>query len=120
MTRILGRSTACAAPAAIARWDVSIAENQATATTAPPVKLLLRVDEARAVLSLNRNAMYRLLMSEVIYSFKEGGVRLIPAAELQTYVERRMAEKRPITSVPPLPRMLHLGKGRSKGVSHGS
>lgn len=99
---------------------MSIAEKQAAATTAPPVKLLLRVDEARAVLSLNRNAMYRLLMSEVIYSFKEGGVRLIPVSELQTYVERRLAEKRPITSMPLLPRMLHLSQGRSKGESHGS
>jgi excisionase family DNA binding protein len=84
------------------------------AATAPPTKLLLRVDEARAMLSLNRNAMYRLLMSGAIYSFKEGGVRLIPAAELAAYVERHLSERPPITAAVPAlrhpPRLLSRGK----------
>jgi len=86
---------------------------------AQPTKLLLRVDEARAILSLNRNAMYRLLMSEAIYSFKEGGVRLIPAAELAAYVERRMAERQSGAAAPALRRVLRLAAVRGRGADHG-
>jgi excisionase family DNA binding protein len=73
------------------------AEPMTTIDPAPPAasqKLLLRVDEARALLSLNRTQMYRLLMAGSIYSFKEGAIRLIPRAELDAYVERRTAEGR--------------------------
>jgi hypothetical protein len=90
------------------------------ASIASPGKLLLRVDEARAVLSLNRNAMYRLLMSETIYSFKEGGVRLIPASELAAYVERRMAERSPIAGAAlALRPVLRSAVGRGTGSGYG-
>lgn len=114
----LGKSSTHASPVARARRRLDTAENQAM-VSASPGKLLLRVDEARAVLSLNRNAMYRLLMSETIYSFKEGGVRLIPAAELAAYVERRMAERQSTATAPALRQVLCLATGHGKGSSYG-
>jgi hypothetical protein len=119
MMKALGKSSTNAVPVAKARRGLDTAETQAMGSTAPPVKLLLRVDEARAVLSLNRNAMYRLLMSETIYSFKEGGVRLIPAAELAAYVERRMAERQSIAAAPALRQVLRLAVSHGKGSGYG-
>jgi len=123
MAEIGTGSAAWTVTEATPRWGMCAEEGGVTTATPPSMKLLLRVDEARAVLSLNRNAMYRLLMSEAIYSFKEGGVRLVPAAELEAYVARRvaerLAERHPIAAASAPRQAMRPADGRGTGVAHG-
>ena len=58
---------------------------------APPVKLLLTVDEAAAALSLGRTFTCRLIAAGQIASVKVGARRLIPVTALQAFVERLIA-----------------------------
>jgi excisionase family DNA binding protein len=59
---------------------------------APVAKLLLTVDEAAERLSMSRTRLYGLLGRHIIFSIKEGRARLVPVAELERYVARRVAE----------------------------
>jgi excisionase family DNA binding protein len=53
-----------------------------------PVKLLLTIDEASAMLSLGRTRVYGLVMRNEIFSVKVGGSRRIPVAALHDFVGR--------------------------------
>lgn len=68
-------------------------------TPSSVAKLLLTVEEAAERLSISRTRMYALLGRNVIYSIKEGRARLVPVAELERYVERRLAEQSPAPAV---------------------
>jgi excisionase family DNA binding protein len=56
-----------------------------------PPKLLLRPEEAAAVLSISRTALFGLLRSKEIFSVKIRGARRIPMAALEEYVQRLRA-----------------------------
>lgn len=49
-------------------------------------------DSAAKRIGTNTRAIYNLLASGELRSFKLGKRRLIPDAELQSFIERRMAE----------------------------
>jgi excisionase family DNA binding protein len=53
-----------------------------------PVKLLLTVDEACAMLSVGRTRLYSLVTRNEIFSVKVGGLRRIPVTALHDFVER--------------------------------
>ena len=55
-------------------------------------KLLYRVPEAAAILSIGRTRVYELMNAGVLTSVKVGTTRLIPAAALTAYVEVLMAK----------------------------
>jgi excisionase family DNA binding protein len=59
----------------------------------PPSKLLLTVDEAAQVLSLGRTVFYRLIMRKQVFSVKVGGLRRVPFAALQAFVEKQMGQE---------------------------
>lgn len=59
----------------------------AAGSTAPPVKLLLTVDEAAAALGLGRTLLYELLRRKVIASVKVGTARRIPLRALEAFIE---------------------------------
>jgi excisionase family DNA binding protein len=50
-------------------------------------KLLLRVEEAAALLDVGRTRIYDLITSGALQSVKIGGSRRVPAAALQRYVD---------------------------------
>ena len=56
--------------------------------SAPPVKLLLAVEEAAERLSISRTGMYALVTSEQIFSIKLGRVRRVPVTALEQFVRR--------------------------------
>ena len=55
-------------------------------------RLLYRVPEAMAVLSLSRTVIYELLRSGRLRSVHEGRTRLIPAEALRDYVAQLVRE----------------------------
>jgi excisionase family DNA binding protein len=55
--------------------------------------LVVRAAEAAKMLSLNHSALYGLLMSGDVKSFKVGHRRLIPVRELEEFVARRLSEE---------------------------
>ena len=57
-----------------------------------PGRLLYRVPEAMAVLSLSRTVIYELLRSGRLRSVHEGRTRLIPAEALRDYVAQLVRE----------------------------
>ena len=57
-----------------------------------PGRLLCRVPEAMAVLSLSRTVIYELLRSGRLRSVHEGRTRLIPAEALRDYVAQLVRE----------------------------
>ena len=57
-----------------------------------PARLLYRVPEAMAVLSLSRTVIYELLRSGRLRSVHEGRTRLIPAEALRDYVAQLVRE----------------------------
>jgi excisionase family DNA binding protein len=57
-----------------------------------PARLLYRVPEAMAVLSLSRTVIYELLRSGRLRSVHEGRTRLIPADALRDYVAQLVRE----------------------------
>ena len=57
-----------------------------------PGRLLYRVPEAMAVLSLSRTVIYELLRSGRLGSVHEGRTRLIPAEALRDYVAQLVRE----------------------------
>jgi excisionase family DNA binding protein len=57
-------------------------------------KLLLRPEEAAAVLSIGRSRLYELLGSGELDSVRIGTSRRVPAEELVRYVERLREETR--------------------------
>ena len=86
---------------------------------APVAKLLLTVDEAAERLSMSRTRLYGLLGRHVIFSIKEGRARLVPVAELERYVERRVAEVADqagmVSTGVPLSLLGVSGQGRLRG-----
>lgn len=56
-------------------------------------KVLYTPEEAAELLSMSRTLIYSLLARSVIASIKEGRARLIPAAALEQYVQRRLEEQ---------------------------
>ena len=92
----------------------------------PGSQLLFRVPEARAMLSLGRNEMYKELRSGRIRSLGQGRARRVPASALLEYIdllEREEAKKRaaakkqatasPSRATPPTSR----GPGVKEGLS---
>ena len=65
---------------------------QEPVTGPEPGRLLFRVPEAMAVLSLSRTVIYELLRSGRLRSVHEGRTRLIPAEALRDYVEQLVRE----------------------------
>jgi excisionase family DNA binding protein len=55
-------------------------------------KLLLKPEEAAAVLAVGRSKMYELMASGAIKSVKIGGCRRIPTAALEEYVASLVEE----------------------------
>ena len=55
-------------------------------------KLLLKVEEAAAALSLGRSKTYELVESGEIQSIQIGRSRRIPAQALQDFIDRRQVE----------------------------
>lgn len=49
-------------------------------------------DSAAQRIGISRRAIYDLIASGAIRSYKDGKRRLIPDSELQIYVQRKMAE----------------------------
>ncbi len=62
-----------------------------TRAESQPSKLLLRPEEAAAVLSISRTALFGLLSTKEIFSVKIRGARRIPMAALEEYVQRLRA-----------------------------
>ncbi len=56
-------------------------------------KMLLSPEEAAELLSISRTRLYYLLARKVIRSIKEGRARLVPALELEAYIQRRLVEQ---------------------------
>lgn len=54
-------------------------------------KILLSVDEAAALMSLGRSAMYDLVRRNEIVSIKVGRMRRIPWVALQNFVTQQIA-----------------------------
>lgn len=65
--------------------------DQSSARGARMEKLLLREDEARAVLGIGRTKLWELLSSGEIQSVSIGRSRRIPACALRQWVEERVA-----------------------------
>jgi excisionase family DNA binding protein len=55
-------------------------------------KLLLSIDEAAALMSLGRSAMYALVMRSEVASIKVGRMRRIPLSALQAFVTRQLSD----------------------------
>ena len=55
--------------------------------------MVVRAAEAAKMLSLSHSALYGLLMSGEVKSFKVGSRRLIPVRELEEFVARRVREE---------------------------
>ena len=55
-------------------------------------KLLLKPEEAAAVLGVGRSKMYELLASGAVKSVKIGALRRVPATALEEYVAALVAE----------------------------
>ncbi|MCC7103665.1 MAG: helix-turn-helix domain-containing protein [Chloroflexi bacterium] len=55
-------------------------------------KLLLRPEEAAALLSLGRSTIYELIASGALESVTVGRSRRVPLAALERFVRERMAE----------------------------
>ena len=55
--------------------------------------LVVRAAEAAKMLSLSHSALYSLLMSGDVKSFKVGSRRLIPVRALEEFVARRMSDE---------------------------
>jgi excisionase family DNA binding protein len=53
-------------------------------------KLLYTPEDVAVLLSMSRTRVYALLRGGVIGSIKEGRARLVPLAELEAYVQRRL------------------------------
>lgn len=58
------------------------------AQTAAPGKILYRAEEAAAVLSLSRTAIFGLIKSGDLHTVKIGGRRRIPRSSIEQYVAR--------------------------------
>jgi excisionase family DNA binding protein len=54
-------------------------------------KLLYKPTEAAEVLGMSRSGIFRLMSSGELQSVKIGGLRRIPAAALETYVQTVLA-----------------------------
>jgi len=65
----------------------------------PYTKVLYTPEEAAELLSISRSRLYILLARTAILSIKEGRARLVPAAALDQYVQRRIAEQLPLTVI---------------------
>lgn len=55
-------------------------------------RLLLTPEEAGEALAMSRTSVYRLLADRELAGVRIRGARRIPVAELERFVERRMAE----------------------------
>jgi excisionase family DNA binding protein len=56
-------------------------------------KLLLSIDEAADLIGVKRSNFYKLMRHDGIPSVKVGHLRRIPAAELEAWVQRQVAEQ---------------------------
>lgn len=56
-------------------------------------RLLLRIDEAARLLGLGRSKAYELVASGELPAVRIGRARRIPAAGLEAWVERQIAEQ---------------------------
>jgi excisionase family DNA binding protein len=76
-------------------------------------KLLYTPEEAAELLSISRSRLYILMARAAISSIKEGRIRLIPAAALDEYLQRRLAEQAPLLVVSEPLRLVrsHEGQG---------
>jgi excisionase family DNA binding protein len=59
-------------------------------------KLLYTPEEAAVLLSMSRSRIYALLSRQRIGSIKEGRARLVPVSELESYIQRRLRDQRPV------------------------
>ena len=55
-------------------------------TVAPNLKMLCRVEEAAAMLSIGRTAAWELVRKRKIKSVKTGRTRRVPVAAIQDYI----------------------------------
>jgi excisionase family DNA binding protein len=58
------------------------------APTVTPGKLLYRAEEAAAVMSISRTAVFGLIRSGDLHTVKIGGRRRIPRASIEEYIAR--------------------------------
>jgi excisionase family DNA binding protein len=74
-------------------------------------KLLYTPEQAADLLSMSRSRIYVLMAQAVIASIKEGRCRLIPAAALDAYLQRRLTEQAPsYSTVEPVKHLSVLGR----------
>lgn len=80
-----------------ATQEAVVTANEQLATAKDRIRrtqpLVVRAAEAAKMLSLSHSALYGLLMSGEVKSFKVGSRRLIPVRALEEFVARHMSEE---------------------------
>ena len=80
-----------------ATQEAVVTANEQLATAKDRIRrtqpLVVRTTEAANMLNLSRSALFGLLMSGDVKSFKVGSHRLIPVRALEEFVARRMSEE---------------------------